>query len=295
MLHQVVQRGAPAAAPVLPPAAMQPRVGARQRARDPQLEKWYNAGTQVTLEEERTLAIATLEKEKEEDQPLPAVDSTASARRRSKRRSKSSGAAVANDGEGPLSQLARRAQSGERPALEQFALATRRYVKLAIRTRMTKELRRELEADELANAAWLSIQHNLNRLAVRGERSLIGWLRRVALTRVLDAMKLLRRKSRHERRVEPIDQLVDLPDARVPAALHANDDPAGRFWERVDVEEVVAALERLPPDLAEILWRIDFEQISIEEVARGASISVRLARRRHAMARMRLASLLRPR
>ena len=216
-------------------------------------------------------------------------------RRSSKRAAPARDARSSEDAAGPLAELARRAQSGERSALEQFAIATRRYVTLAIRTRMTKELRREVEVDEIANTAWVSIQHSLAHVKVRGERSLVGWLRRVAVSRLLDAIKFFRRESRSAHATEPIDALLEHPDALAPEALHATDDHVRDFWQRVDVTEVVAALKQLPPELGEVLWRVDFEQRSVRDAARRAGISESVARQRHAMARIRLASLLRPR
>jgi RNA polymerase sigma factor (sigma-70 family) len=185
---------------------------------------------------------------------------------------------------GPLSQLAERAKSGERAALEEFAAATRRFIVLAIRTRMTKELRRRTEVDEIANAAWASIQRNLSRLRVKGERSLLAWLGSVARSRVVDALRPWRNKSRG------VHQNSGALSAAVSSGDHVRD-----FWTRVDAKEVMAALEQLPRDLAEVVWSIDYEGCSIAAVARATGRSKSAVQRLHARARAKLSIQLRTR
>jgi RNA polymerase sigma factor (sigma-70 family) len=158
---------------------------------------------------------------------------------------------------------------------------------------MTNDLRRELEVDDLANAAWVSIQRNLGRFTIRGEGSLLQWLRRAAFSKVLDAIKYFGRKSRRLPKTERLADLLRRDDSDLPRALQAADDPARDFWVRTDVEQVSAALAKLPPGLADVLWHVDFEQCSFPEAGRRLRMSESAVRRRYAIAKVRLAEALR--
>jgi RNA polymerase sigma factor (sigma-70 family) len=188
-----------------------------------------------------------------------------------------------------LSELARRARAGDRGALEQFAIAARRFLVLALRTRMTKELQRDCDVEDLAQHAWTSVQRNLERLRIRGDRSLVGWLRRVALTRLLDANKSLARRARLVDRSASVDELLEHEDEPLPGALRSREDPVEEFLQRLDSDRVLGGLGRLPPDLAEILWLVDFDGCSMPQAGRRAGIAEHVARRRYLGARARLA------
>lgn len=169
------------------------------------------------------------------------------------------------------------------------------YVLLAVRVGMPPELAPHYEVEDLASLAWVSILQNLKHLEVRGDGPLHAWLRRIVITRLLDARKRLQAGVREARKSQSLDEILLLPEDKQPHALAAESSHVRDFWLGVEAQRVVAAIQRLPQPQREIMWLVDFDGCTLAEAATLAGISKNAARYLHATAKARVAATLRAR
>jgi RNA polymerase sigma-70 factor (ECF subfamily) len=107
---------------------------------------------------------------------------------------------------------------------------------------------REEDAEEVLQDTFLEVCRSIRKY--RGEGSLWGWIRQVAVSK---ALMLLRRERR--RRAAPLDETALTRGLATPARR----EPVGS----IDLE---AALQRLAPTTRAVLWLHDVEGYTHEEI-----------------------------
>ncbi len=104
------------------------------------------------------------------------------------------------------------------------------------------------------------------------------------------ALGVIRRTAQERRRRERVRRLILLrPAAQAPEAAELPDAPAVRSDEAA---RLVAALSRLPARQREILHLVFYGELTIEEAAQAAGVSLGTARTHYARGKERLRELL---
>src|SRR6185436_18440399 len=83
--------------------------------------------------------------------------------------------------------LLRRAQQGERPALERLLERYYERVRRIVRLRLGPSLRRRLESGDILQETFLAAVRNFARFELRDEGSFINWLAVLAENQIRDA------------------------------------------------------------------------------------------------------------
>lgn len=140
-------------------------------------------------------------------------------------------------------------------------------------SRIRKTVRDQVEAEDVLQDVFAEFIETYN-IGVAIE-SMGGWLARVAQNKVLDRFR--RRKTQREY------QAREQVSAEEPAV-------AGNEWMRDWVrEEILAAIETLPPEQAEVFVQHELEGKSFEDIAAetGVSVNTLLSRKRYAVLALR--------
>ena len=133
--------------------------------------------------------------------------------------------------------LARRAAAGHPEAWDELIeLYGRRIYNVAYQFAATRE-----EAEDLTQEIFLKLYQNLQRF--RGDVPLVAWALRLSRNHCID----LYRKTRREKRSTFVSEAV-------LNQLPASDDPQQDAQRRQQLEAVYAGLERLPRELAEVVF-----------------------------------------
>ena len=170
-----------------------------------------------------------------------------------------------------LELLVRRAQEGERDALDELL---RRYgdrVRSAIRRRLSPDLRRRFETEDAFQLAVAVTLEDLRGLDYRGEKAFVAWLRSVAERRMLGAARRHHAIRRDVRREVPLED----PDA-IPGGGTAPPERAERAEAEADIEQAIA---RLPREERRVIELRSYEGLSFREVADAMRLSSKHAAR----------------
>jgi len=178
------------------------------------------------------------------------------------------GVAVPRDA---LELLVRRAQDGERDALEELL---RRYgdrVRVAIRQRLSPQLRRRFETEDVFQSSVAVTLEDLRGLQFRGEREFISWLRTIAERRLLSAA----RRHHAARRDVRCEERLEDPDA-VPAGHTTPPERAERAEAQAEIERAIA---RLPAEERRVIRLRSYEGLPFREIAENMGLSNKHAAR----------------
>lgn len=181
---------------------------------------------------------------------------------------------------GALADVIRRAQAGDRAALNELTRL--------IRPQVERQLARYPVSDEdrldLVQSTLLQVVRTLG--SFRGDSSFTTWLFRVTANEALMLMRSQRRQR--ARIVEGLDfeELGLLPTVR---STVSEDDAASRAEREAHVRE---ALGELPEDYRDVVVAHYHEDLGLQEIARKLSVSESAVRSRLHRARVRLRAIL---
>lgn len=181
---------------------------------------------------------------------------------------------------GALAEVIRRAQAGDRAALNELTRL--------IRPQVERQLARYPVSDEdrldLVQSTLLQVVRTLG--SFRGDSSFTTWLFRVTANEALMLMRSQRRQR--ARIVEGLDfeELGLLPTVR---STVSEDDAASRAEREAHVRE---ALGELPEDYRDVVVAHYHEDLGLQEIARKLSVSESAVRSRLHRARVRLRAIL---
>ncbi len=189
--------------------------------------------------------------------------------------------------------LLRRAQGGERQALQRLLERYYERVRRIVRLRLGASLRRRLDSGDILQETFLAAVRNFARFELRDEASFVNWLAVLAENQIRDAADFHGAQKRDARREVPMSfEDRSGPIGIDPAASGLG--PPGRAAQAEDVARIEAAIERLPPELRELIILRDYAGASwpaiAEQTGRPSPDAARMA---HAKAMVRLAQLAR--
>ena len=188
-------------------------------------------------------------------------------------------------------ELVRRYQDGDKDALDELF---RRYydrVHRIVRVRMSSQLRGRCEADDIVNSAMGQAFRIFHRFEYREPSSVLNWLSKIALNKIRDRAKKIRRRPE-----------VELEGLRPAGDSDATFDPkeSGMLIpdELADAElrsKVDECLTELEEDHREVILHRDYGGHSWEAVGAELGRSAAAARMLHARAKLSLMKQLKKR
>jgi RNA polymerase sigma-70 factor (ECF subfamily) len=189
--------------------------------------------------------------------------------------------------------LLRRAQGGERAALQPLLERYYERVRRIVRLRLGTALRRRLDSGDILQETFLAAIRNFARFELRDEASFINWLAVLAENQIRDAADY------HGAQKRAIDRQVPLEftDRSGPIGLDpvASDLlPPGAASRAEEIARIESAIERLPPEHRELILLRDYAGASWDVIAEHTGRpSPDAARMMHAKAMVQLARLAR--
>ncbi len=185
-------------------------------------------------------------------------------------------------------ELVRKAQGGDRGALDQLFERYYERVYRIVRIRMGARLRGVLESLDLVQETCAVAARKLDAFQPEDRASLIQWLARIAEHQIHDAADRIAAQKRDVGRETPLES-GDLGSTRgaSPSSIVANQE----------LKEIYdACVEGLPGDYRELILLRDYALASWEETARAVSApNVHAAQEKYRRAQVRLAGSLRKR
>ncbi len=188
-------------------------------------------------------------------------------------------------------ELARRAQEGERNALESLFARYQDRLRRVVRVRLGVRLRGEMESMDVVQDTFAVALRKLPTLEVRSRAGLLAWLSKIAENQIRDAHDRGAAQKRDRGREVALD-----PGATAghdPAASETLPDE--RVARREAIEVVDAALTELTQDHREVILQRDYLGADWSEVAGALGRSVPAAQELHRRAWIRLRRIVRPR
>jgi RNA polymerase sigma-70 factor (ECF subfamily) len=196
-------------------------------------------------------------------------------------------------------ELVRKAQDGDRTALNRLFERYYERVRRAVRARIGQQLRRRLETGDILQQTFAKAFEKFSAFEMRDEGSLVHWLSMIADRQIRDeADRAVARKRRPPKPLVELDAPAgdqasgDLAQA-VPGAHPA---PPGMAQTAEEIAALDECLDALPAQYRELLILRDFEGLEWDDAAEAAGRpSASAAREMHTKATLELAKLLRSR
>ncbi|MFO1032398.1 MAG: sigma-70 family RNA polymerase sigma factor [Planctomycetota bacterium] len=165
--------------------------------------------------------------------------------------------------------LVRRAQGGDRIALE--ALTERYYGRLGriVRVRIGPQLRRHLETGDILAESFAKAIQIFDRFEMRDEGSLLRWLGQIAERKIRDANDKLHAQKRAEPRQPPGGARPNVDDATVKSTFQ----PPELVADAEQVQRLEAAMDTLRAEQRELILAHDFEGLGWSEVAEACKLT----------------------
>ena len=187
-------------------------------------------------------------------------------------------------------QLLSLAQAGSGPALGQLLERYGAYLALLARLQISRRLQGKVDAADLVQETFLEAHRSFAQFRGTSEGELIGWLRQILVSRV---MELIRRYLGTQRRNIRLERAlaVELDESsRVldQGLLASHGSPSQQAVRREQAVLLANALEQLPADYREVIILHHMEELSWPEVARRLGRSVHSVEKLWARALARL-------
>jgi len=145
-------------------------------------------------------------------------------------------------------ELVRRAQRGDRDALDRLFDRYYARVRGVVRVRLGERLREFLESGDIVQETFAQALASFDRFEVRDEARLLDWLARLAENRIRDAAKIRATQKRDPARVQALDDSRSGADSKPYRPLPLSPEPrpedlAARGEEARILDECVAGLD----------------------------------------------------
>jgi len=190
-------------------------------------------------------------------------------------------------------QLVRRAQAGDRDALQPLFERYYQRVLRIVRVRLGPPLRSRLDSGDIVQETFLAALQGFNRFELRDEAALIHWLSVLAENRIRDAADFHHADKRHPGREVPLVLPGGSGSIHVDPAS-TGPGPADGVALGEDVQRLEAALDGLPEDLREIILLRNYANMEWKAIAaKVGKPSGDAARMAHGKALLLMAELMR--
>jgi RNA polymerase sigma-70 factor (ECF subfamily) len=175
----------------------------------------------------------------------------------------------------PVADQLRAARAGSRPALGAALEACRPYLLLIARQELDSVLRAKASPSDLVQDTFLEAQRDFLRFEGKTEAELLGWLRQMLLHNLANLIRHYRDTAKRA-----VSREVPLAGSnRVPEPAASAPTPSAEMQANERLQQLQAALDKLPSDYQEVIRLRNQARHSFEEVGRLMSRSADAARR----------------
>ena len=151
-----------------------------------------------------------------------------------------------------------------RPALERF----RPYLRILARAHLDPRLRGKLDPSDLVQDALVRAVRTLDQFRGSSDAELAGWLRRILVRTLVNAVRAFRQERRDAAREQPLADAVERTSVRLEAWLAAGGaSPSGLAARNEDLCRLSAAIECLPDAQREALTLHHIQGWTLDAVA----------------------------
>jgi RNA polymerase sigma-70 factor (ECF subfamily) len=166
-------------------------------------------------------------------------------------------------------QLLSLARAGSGPALGQLLELYGAYLALLARLQISRRLQGKVDAADLVQETFLEAHRHFDQFRGTSEGELIGWLRQILLSRVMELLRRYlgtqRRDVRQERALAAeLEQSSRVLDQGLIAPQSTPSQQAARREQAVLLAD---ALGQLPEDYREVIILHHMEELSLPQVA----------------------------
>lgn len=189
-----------------------------------------------------------------------------------------------------LVELAERARTGDREALDRLLARTRDRLRRIAKIRLGGELRRALDASDIVQNAYLVAIRKVEDLEIRDEAGIVNWLAQIAENQIRDARRYqeAQKRDHHRTLIAGATEGDWIAQQASPAASPS------RAMREAEMKEIYdACLEELSPKHREVLLLRDYADGSWEFVRDElGSPTVGAVQELYRRARLRLTAIL---
>ena len=170
-------------------------------------------------------------------------------------------------------QLLAAAREGRRECLGTLLELYRNYLYLVARTQIDLHLQAQVSPSDLVQEAFLEAYRDFGQFRGRGEKELLGWLRRILvhnLARLVERqVRAQKRNVRREVSLEVRLKTLEKSAAKVEAALLCQGSSPSAQAQRRELAAILAdQLAKLPVSHREVIVLRNLEGLTFDEVAR---------------------------
>jgi RNA polymerase sigma-70 factor (ECF subfamily) len=165
--------------------------------------------------------------------------------------------------------LLRLARAGDGPARGQLLDLYRNYLALLARLQIGRRLQGKVDASDVVQEAFLKAHRHFAQFRGNSEGELVGWLRQILLSHLVDLVRHHRGSRRRDVRLERnLAAELDQSSRNLDAALFARQSsPSQQASRREQAVLLADALGCLPDDYREVLVLRHLEGLTFAEVA----------------------------
>lgn len=172
--------------------------------------------------------------------------------------------------------IARALETGDEAARGDMLEYLRPRLVLWATSRLSPALRAKLEPDDVAQEALMAVHRSLDGFEGTNHKAFLAWVFKIGENRIRDLADHFGAQKRQK--IKPLSFSQTSPSTVVARSEEAR--------------KVAGALERLPPDYAEMIRLLRLEELSYAEIAELKGISANAARIRYCRALKALKSAL---
>ena len=168
------------------------------------------------------------------------------------------------------------AAAGDAAAVEQIYRRYRPYLAVLVGPSIPQHLRQRFDTDDVLQSAFLEVFRALRGYAYVDEPSFRGWLRSITVHKLQDRIKrdFARRRSAYS-------ELKDVDFEKHPDGGSDSETPSVIISKAERHAELLAAIQRLPPEQRQALVMRSFEHRTFAEIGAELGLSEDAARRRY--------------
>ena len=168
-----------------------------------------------------------------------------------------------------LTELVSAAAAGDADALQALLVRHHAEMRGIILTETDARLRAHLDPDDVLQQAYIAAFAALPDAAFESPAHFFNWLRKIALARLVDAQRALRRRKRDVARLAAVRLDASASYPNLLDRLTAGDPtPSRRFARDEAVAAVMSCLARLSPDQREVVRLRILEDVPVEQIAK---------------------------
>jgi len=161
-----------------------------------------------------------------------------------------------------------RARDGDGRALGQLLDTYRNYLRLLARLHINDRLQSKVDPSDLVQEAFIEVHRSFGQFRGSSEAELLGWLRRILVSRLAAASRrFLHAQARDVRLERHLEEELDRSTQVAGALVKEQSTPSEKTVRHEQAVLVSNALERLAADERDVIVLHEFQGLSFPEVA----------------------------